>query len=151
LRAYEVGAPVAEEYFSLLRENPIFSPLPVATLERLSRDLVPVDAVSGEEVITQGDQGDSFYLIEDGEVEVFENGNFRRNEGPGEPSGEIALLHDVPRTATVRATAPTRLLRLEREQFISAVTGHRRSRQQAGTVVDSRWHSAEKATERASS
>jgi MFS family permease len=151
LRAYEVGAPVAEEYFSLLRENSIFSPLPVATLERLSRDLVPVDADSGVEVITQGDQGDSFYLIEEGQVEVFENGNFRRNEGPGESFGEIALLHDVPRTATVRATAPTRLLRLEREQFISAVTGHRRSRQQAGTVVDSRWHSGEKATERASS
>jgi CRP-like cAMP-binding protein len=142
LRAYEVGAPVAEEYFGLLRANEIFSPLPVATLERLSRGLVPVTADSGEEVITQGDRGDSFYLIEEGEVEVFENGSFRRNEGPGESFGEIALLHDVPRTATVRATEPTRLLKLDREQFLNAVTGHRRSRQQAGTVVDSRWGGA---------
>jgi MFS family permease len=139
LRAYEVGAPVAEGSFSLLRANSIFTPLPVATLERISHDLVPVTAETGEEVITQGDQGDSFYLIEEGEVEVFENGSFRRNEGPGESFGEIALLRDVPRTATVRATEPTRLLRLEREQFISAVTGHRRSHQQAHTVVDSRW------------
>ncbi|HEY7257391.1 MAG TPA: MFS transporter [Solirubrobacterales bacterium] len=145
LRTHEVGAPVAEEHFSLLRENSIFSPLPVATLEQLSRDLTPVNAATGEEVITQGDQGDCFYLIEDGEVEVFENGDFRRNEGPGESFGEIALLRDVPRTATVRATAPTRLLSLGREQFIGAVTGHRRSNQQASTVVDSRWHADEAA------
>ena len=96
-------------------------------------------APAGEEVIVQGEHGDRFFLIEDGEVEVFENGVFRRNEGPGESFGEIALLHDVPRTATVRATAPTRLLALEREQFLGAVTGHRRSHQVAHTVVDSRW------------
>ena len=147
LRAHEVGAPVAEACFGLLRGNSIFSPLPVATLERLSRDLVGVDAAAGEEVITQGDQGDSFYLIETGEVEVFEDGNFRRNEGPGESFGEIALLRDVPRTATVRATAPTRLLRLEREQFISAVTGHRRSQHQARGVANARWASADSAAE----
>ena len=90
-------------------------------------------------MITQGEHGDSFYLIEEGEVEVFENGDFRRNEGPGESFGEIALLRDVPRTATVRPTEPTRLLKLGREQFIAAVTGHRRSNQQASTVVESRW------------
>jgi MFS family permease len=139
LRAFEVGAPVAEEHFELLRGNSIFAPLPVATLERISNDLVPVAAPAGDEVITQGARGDRFYVIEAGEVEVFEDGVFRRNEGPGESFGEIALLHDVPRTATVRATAPTRLLALERDQFISAVTGHRRSRQMAHTVVDSRW------------
>ncbi len=93
-------------------------------------------------MITQGDQGDSFYLIEEGEVEVFENGDFRRNEGPGESFGEIALLRDVPRTATVKATERTRLLRLERDQFIGAVTGHRRSRHLAHGVVDSRWPAA---------
>jgi hypothetical protein len=142
LRAHEVGAPVAEAFFSLLRGNSIFEPLPIATLERLSRDLVPVTAAAGEEVITQGEQGDSFYLIEEGEVEVFENGDFRRNEGPGESFGEIALLRDVPRTATVRATEPTRLLRLGRDQFIGAVTGHRRSRHLAHGVVDARWQPA---------
>jgi MFS family permease len=141
LRAFEVGAPVAEGSFRLLRENSIFAPLPVATLERISHDLTPVMARSGEEVITQGDPGDSFFLIEEGEVEVFEDGVFRRNEGPGESFGEIALLRDVPRTATVRATVATRLLALERDQFISAVTGHKRSHQVASTVVDARWTS----------
>jgi MFS family permease len=143
LRAFEVGAPVAEVPYGLLRGNSIFSPLPVATLERLSHDLVAVEARAGEEVIVQGEVGDRFFLIERGEVEVFENGSFRRNEGPGESFGEIALLHDVPRTATVRTTVDTRLLVLERDQFLLAVTGHVRSRQVAHTVVDDRWDSQE--------
>ena len=67
------------------------------------------------------------------------HGEFRRKEGPGESFGEIALLHDVPRTATVRATVDTRLLALEREQFLLAVTGHRRSRQRAQGVSEERW------------
>jgi CRP-like cAMP-binding protein len=74
---------------------------------------------------------------------VFENGVFCRNEGVGESFGEIALLHDVPRTATVRTTEETRLLALQRDQFLLAVTGHRRSRQLAHTIVDTRWKSAE--------
>jgi len=143
LRAFEVGAPVAEGPYHLLRENSIFAPLPIATVERLSHDLAPVEFGAGEEVIVQGDHGDRFFVIESGRVEVFENGEFRRHEGPGESFGEIALLHDVPRTATVRTTEPTRLLALEREQFLTAVTGHRRSHQLAGDVVDGRWASRE--------
>jgi MFS family permease len=143
LRAYEVGAPVDEGPYHLLRDNSIFAPLPIATVERLSHDLVAVELEAGHEVIVQGDHGDRFFLIESGQVEVFENGDFRRNEGPGESFGEIALLHDVPRTATVRTTEPTRLLALEREQFLTAVSGHRRSSQLAGGVVDDRWASRE--------
>jgi CRP-like cAMP-binding protein len=139
LRAFEVGAPVAEGPYQLLRRNSIFAPLPVATLERLSHDLVAIEVPRGDDVIVQGAVGDRFFLIEQGEVEVFESGVFRRNEGPGESFGEIALLHDVPRTATVRTTEDTRLLVLERERFLVAVTGHRRSHQLAHTVSDSRW------------
>jgi MFS family permease len=139
LRAYEVGAPVAAVPYRLLRHNSIFEPLPMATVERLSHDLTPVDFEGRVDVIVQGEVGDRFYLIESGRVEVFEHGEFRRNEGPGESFGEIALLHDVPRTATVRTTEPTRLLQLEREQFLVAVTGHRRSTQVAHTVVTDRW------------
>jgi len=143
LRAYEVGAPVAEEQYRLLRRNSIFEPLPVATVERLSQDLTTIEFAAGEDVIVQGQHGDRFFVIEAGQVEVFENGEFRRNEGPGESFGEIALLHDVPRTATVRTTEPTRLLALEREQFLTAVVGHRRSHQLAGNVVEDRWASRE--------
>jgi CRP-like cAMP-binding protein len=130
---------VAEEHYRLLRGNPIFSPLPLATLERLSHDLAPLELPAGKDVIVQGETGDRFFLIEDGQVEVFEDGVFRRNEGPGESFGEIALLHDVRRTATVRTTMDTRLLALERDQFLLAVTGHRRSHQLARAVVDERW------------
>jgi MFS family permease len=143
LRAYEVGAPVAERPFQLLRNSPIFAPLPVATLERLSHDLVPVEVPAKQDVIVQGESGDLFFLVDKGEVEVFENGAFRRTEGPGECFGEIALLHDTVRTATVRTTVPTRLLALDRDQFLLAVTGHRRSHQRAHAVVDERWQAAE--------
>jgi predicted MFS family arabinose efflux permease len=145
LRAHEIGAPVDEERYRLLRRSSIFSPLPLATLERLSHDLQPIEVAAGEDVIVQGEVGDRFFLICDGEVEVFEDGVFRRNERAGESFGEIALLHDVPRTATVRTTADTRLLALDRDQFLLAVTGHRRSRQLAHRVSDERWpgdHSA---------
>lgn len=151
LRAYEVGAPVAEAHYRLLRHNPIFSPLPLATLERLSHDLVPLEVPAGEDVIVQGDVGDRFYLIEGGHVDVFEDGVFRRTEGPGESFGEIALLHDVPRTATVRTKTDVRLLALEREQFLVAVTGHRRSRQLAKTVIDERWPGGKAAAARTGS
>jgi MFS family permease len=139
LRGYEVGAPVAEEHYRLLRGNSIFAPLPLATVERLSQDLQSVEVPAGEDVIVQGEVGDRFFLIEEGQVEVFEDGVFRRHEGPGESFGEIALLHDVPRTATVRTTVDTRLLGLGSDQFLLAVTGHRRSHQLARAVVDERW------------
>ena len=82
-------------------------------------------------MIEQGEHGDRYYLVDEGEVEVIEDGAFKRNLGPGDGFGEIALLRDVPRTATVRATRPTRLLALDREHFIVSVTGHDRSRESA--------------------
>lgn len=138
LRAFEIGAPVKEAHFALLRIDPIFAPLPLATLERLSHDLVEVEVGEREEVITQGDHGDRFYLIASGEVEVLENGVHRRNQGPGESFGEIALLRAATRTATVRAVTATSLLALERHQFLGAVAGHLRSRETADRVIDER-------------
>jgi MFS family permease len=138
LRSYEIGAPVDERPFALLRADRIFAPLPLATLERLTQDLVPIEVEPGTEVITQGDPGDRFYLIDSGEVEVFEDGKRRRAQHAGESFGEIALLRNEPRTATVRTTEPTRLLALDRESFIAAVTGHRRSSQAADSVIAGR-------------
>jgi MFS family permease len=141
LRVFEIGAPVSERHYELLRGSSIFAPLPVDTLEGVTHALVEVEADAGQEVTTQGDRGDRFYMIEDGEVEVFENGVFKRRQGEGQCFGEIALIRDVPRTASVRATRATRLVALPRYRFIEAVTGHRRSSHTADAVA-SGWLTA---------
>jgi len=138
LHAFETGTEVDWSHYNLLRENPIFQPLPVATLERLCHDLTPVRVDDGTAIITQGEVGDRFYLILEGEVEVYEDGALRRVERDGESFGEIALMRNVPRTATVRASRTTTLLALDRDQFISAVTGYPRSRQQTDLVIRAR-------------
>ncbi len=135
LRSYEIGTPVSERNYNLLRGTSIFAPLPVDTLEGVCRSLVAVDAAPGADVVTQGDVGHRFYLIEAGEVEVIKDDLFKCNQGDGECFGEIALLRNVPRTATVRAIRQTRLLALERDDFLETVTGHRRSHQSANAVV----------------
>jgi CRP-like cAMP-binding protein len=93
---------------------------------------------SGKVLIRQGDVGDLFYVIVQGEAEVIRDGKHLRNLGPGAYVGEIALLRDVPRTATVVAKTPLRLLALQREPFLLAVTGHPQSVRVANAVADAR-------------
>ena len=138
LRALEIGAPVEEDRFRLLREHPIFAPLPMDTLERLSHDLVAVNPVAGKEIVTQGEPGKRFYLIAGGEVEIRIDGAFRHRQCAGDCFGEIALLNDLPRTATVVAMPGCRLLALDRRHFVGAVTGHLRSDEAAATVAGER-------------
>ncbi len=97
-----------------------------------------VRVAAGEEVIRQGEPGDRFYVIESGEVEVLEDGISARREGPGDFFGEIALLRDVPRTATVIARSDLGLLSLARDPFIAAVTGHASGTEAADTVIAGR-------------
>jgi CRP-like cAMP-binding protein len=92
----------------------------------------------GQEVIRQGDPGDRFYVIAQGRVAVECDGEPRRTEGPGEFFGEIALLRDTPRTATVHATEPGLLYALEREHFVGGVTGNPRSVMAADGVIETR-------------
>lgn len=136
LRSLEMGAPLDESHYELLRSSPIFSPLPVATLERICHEVEEVEFGAGEAVVEEGDVGDRFYLLDEGEVEVYEGDVFKRTLGPGDGFGEIALLHDVRRTATVRATGPCSLLALGREHFLEAVTGHSRSHETARSVAE---------------
>jgi putative peptide zinc metalloprotease protein len=76
-----------------------------------------VNAAPGETIVEEGDPGDSFYGIGSGQVDVFEKGMKVRTMGAGSHFGEIALLLDVPRTATVVARTPSRLFKLDREGF----------------------------------
>jgi predicted MFS family arabinose efflux permease len=124
--------------FALVRNSPLFRPLPLPTLERLANNLQSLDMDAGITVIAEGDEGDLFYLIAEGQVRVTRRGRDLATLGPGDSFGEIALLRDVPRTATVTTLEPTRLLALERDDFLTAVTGTSGSVSAADAMVDER-------------
>lgn len=139
LARYESGAAIPERPFELLRGVPLFAPLPVAAVENLTLRLDAVRAAAGDDVIRQGDPGDRFFVIDEGRVEVLVDGRRVREEGPGEFFGEIALLHEVPRTATVRALGDVTLLALDRDEFVASVTGNPRSLNAADDVIGERF------------
>jgi MFS family permease len=129
---------VPEEQLQLLRGNAIFAPLPPATLEQLADRLQQVRVPAGDVIVRQGETGDRFYLIEAGTVGVSVDGQPAHELGPGEGFGEIALLRNVPRTATVTARTDALLYALERDAFVPAVTGSGPSLSAAEAVIGMR-------------
>lgn len=107
----------------LLARSPIFEPLSPVVREQIAHKLEPVTATAGEVILTKGGVSDRFYLIESGEVEVSDEGVVLRTEGAGDVFGEIGLLRDVARTATVTALSDVSLLTLSREDFLGLVAG----------------------------
>jgi len=126
------------ERVALMRGVPFLEPLAEATLERISGLLEPVTVAAGEAVFDQGDAGDRFYLIESGEASVVQDGTEVTRLVEGGYFGEIALVQDIPRTATVRASSDLSLLALDRDEFIASVTGHAPSRDAADSVIAQR-------------
>jgi MFS family permease len=129
---------VPERQLALLRGLPIFAPLPAAILEHLAGSLRLVSARGGETIIREGEPGDRFYVIGSGEVDVSADGKRLTTLGPGESFGEIALLLPTPRTATVVARGDIELFSLDRDEFVTAVTGHPESRDAADAVIGAR-------------
>jgi MFS family permease len=128
-----VTVPTAE--LGRLRSIAMFAPLPAPALEQLASSLARVQVGAGETVFRQGDEGDRFYVVDDGEVEIEVDGREANVLGSGDYFGEIALLRDIPRTATARARKTTQLYALERDAFLSAVTGYAASSAAAEDVV----------------
>ncbi|MGH2475419.1 MAG: cyclic nucleotide-binding domain-containing protein, partial [Candidatus Limnocylindrales bacterium] len=137
LRRLDEGGPAAARRVELIRAQPLFVPLSLATVEHLAARLVPIHVDAGDWILREGDPGDSYVLIDRGEVEVSQAGRVMRTLGPGAGVGEIALLHDVPRTASVRAVGPVEAFSLDRDAFLEAVTGMPASRAAAeATAAD---------------
>jgi MFS family permease len=138
LTAIDRAATVPTDRISLLRAIPIFAPLPEPTVERLAAELVPTEVQAGTTIFRRGDEGDRFYVIDEGTVEVQVDSSAPLELGRGDFFGEIALLRDVPRTATVTARTDTRLYSLNWDAFVPAVSGHGPSRRAADTVIGMR-------------
>ncbi|HEX9597864.1 MAG TPA: MFS transporter [Gaiellaceae bacterium] len=138
LNAIDRAAQVPVERLEILRANPIFAPLPGSTLEQLAGALDEVRGTAAEEIVRQGEPGDRFYLIKEGTLDVYIDGQPVHSLGPGDSFGEIALLRDVPRTATVTARTEAALYALDRRHFLAAVAGFGPSLSAAEGVIGMR-------------
>jgi hypothetical protein len=138
LARFEAGAAIPERGFALIRSVPLFAPLSIGTLENLSRRLVEMEVPAGRAVVREGEPGDRFYVVAQGEFEVSNSRGSFPAIGEGEVFGEIALLRDVPRTATVTARNDAVVFALDREAFLAAVGGHRFSARTVDTLAAER-------------
>jgi len=138
LRALDATVAPPPPELELLRSIAIFRPLPEATIEQLASELVPVHVPAGSAVVRQGEEGDRFYVVSQGDLEVSVDGSRGEELHHGDYFGEIALLRDVPRTATVSARTDADLLALGRDAFIGAVSGNPESAAEAQAVVAGR-------------
>ena len=124
------------ERLRLARGVPFLAALPSLALERVAATLRPIGLNAGGVAIAEGDVGDSFFIIREGRFVVSQEGHVLRHLGSGDAFGEIALLRNVPRTATVTALDTARLYRLERDEFQLCVTAFPTSRRIAHASVD---------------
>jgi MFS family permease len=139
LRAMDRSVLVPVRALELLREAVIFAPLPLPQLEWLARQARWHTVEAGQVLIAEGEPGDAYYVLESGAVAVSQGGRpIRVCDARAEGVGEIALLRDVPRTATVTATAASVLLLIRRQAFLEVVAGHPPAREVAQLVVAGR-------------
>ena len=128
--------PVDEAVVDRLLADPVLAPLPAPTIERLARAVERVSVPADSVVVSEGQSGDRDYLLCTGVASVTMEGRRLRELDEGDSFGEIALLRDVPRTATVRAISALTLLGVPRDDFLEAVTGSPRSLRTATTIID---------------
>lgn len=134
----DAAGTVRPRELAALMSVPFFTSLSGQALERLAAALVPVSVRVGGRIITQGEVGDRFYIISSGTVEVSIDARPVRTMTAGESFGEIALLREKTRTASVTAVTPVELLALDRHHFVETVTGQPVAAAAADTLIHSR-------------
>jgi MFS family permease len=140
LTRLEAGSPVPEREFKAFRALPAFAPLPLATVENVSRRVSEVRVGAGQVVIREGDAGDLFYVVAEGALDVSCGGETGLDPlGCGDYFGEIALLRDIPRTATVTARTDSVLYALDRDSFLCTVSAHRCTSESVAKAAERRF------------
>ena len=140
LAADHAVLPIVE--MARLRALPFFAPLGAPELESLARALEPLEVAEGTTVIREGEPGDRFYVVADGEVEVTVGTALVKRLGRGDFFGEIALIRNAPRMATVTALSGCRLDALDKDSFVTVVTGHCQSASALDELVQRRLEEA---------
>jgi CRP-like cAMP-binding protein len=102
-----------------LRSIPLFEGVPAKELERIATWADEVDVPAGKHLLDQGRYAYEFFVIADGTVEVRQDRHPIATLGPGDCFGEIALLEDVQRTATIETITPVRAVVLDARGFAS--------------------------------
>jgi hypothetical protein len=138
LRAIDRSIEHRDAEIDVLNRIPMFQPLPMPAIDCLAHHVGHAQVAAGQEVFHQGDDGDRYYVIRDGEAQVIGDGRLVRTMGRGDGFGEIALIHDVPRTATVRARTPLELYTLDRRHFVFTISGYGSSERASESVVEDR-------------
>ncbi|WP_336921945.1 MFS transporter [Aquipuribacter sp. SD81] len=126
LRRLDNELRVRDADIEVLRAVPMLQALPATTVEQLAADLEHTTHAPGATVVAQGEAGEEYFVVVSGRAEVVRDGRLVNVLERGAGFGDVALLADVPRTATVRAGAdgPLRLAALRRSAFLTAVTGY---------------------------
>jgi Cyclic nucleotide-binding domain/Major Facilitator Superfamily len=137
-RRLDATMPAPGPELELVRGLPMFANLSLAVSELVTGELRPHRYQPGAVVVREGDIGDEFHLVLAGSAAVTVHGRPRPALGQGDCFGEIALLRDVPRTATITATDTLQTLALGRAEFLTAISGNPLSAAAADAVVTER-------------
>ena len=145
LRRLDILIAVRDTDIALLQMVPMLRPLPQATIEQLAAAMDRDELSAGTPVFEQGEAGDRVYIVEHGDAEVLRDGRRIAMLGRGDCFGEIALLRDCVRTASVQAAgpAPLQVAALSRERFLAAVTGYSASAAAGERIVATRLEQLE--------
>ncbi len=138
LLAVDSAATIPTVRIALLRSVVALRSLPGPVLEGVALNATEVDVPAGAAIVREGEPGDCYYAIANGSVDVLRGGARVNTLQRGEGFGEISLVDDISRTATVVAVTETRLVVVEREPFLIALTGHAPTRERIDRVARER-------------